>query len=452
MGIKLENEEGLSTNWREKIKNKKVIFYNTSVVTMLSGNETHIRKMNWVFDVFQKNPEIVLWWRPHPLELSTVQSMRSDLGELYRKTRERYVTEDIGVLDESADLHRAIAVSDAYYGDYSSVVTVYKATGKPVLVAKDNILKHYNEVNYSIRDFVIVEGDMWFISDYYNFLFKMDVDKFKITEIINIPGERYYETTMSSALIYDKGCIVIISNKGNRLFVRKKTLIYNIESKELFAENFIEDGEKRKGISAYWVKKRKIGEHIVSIKENVIELYNINKQKEKRIIQFPVDCRVNEYAFTAIVVCDNCVYLFPNEANMVLKLELDSGILVRVNIPIDEDYMYAKYTCAKRVGDKIYAFAAYRNVWQIIDIKTEEYREYSVIVDKLQGEKISSHSLFDVNESNMSEVPTFYYAEDQVSITLEKYISSVINTDMYIKDKKSSMMCGEIIYEKMKEV
>lgn len=451
MGVKLENEKGLSADWREKIKNKKVIFYNTSVAAMLSGNEAHIRKMNWVFDVFQKNPGIVLWWRPHPLELSTVQSMRSDLGELYRKTRERYVTEDIGVLDESTDMHRAIAVSDAYYGDYSSVVTVYRATGKPVLVAKDNVLKHYNEVNYSIRDFVIVERDMWFISDHYNFLFKMDMDKFKITEIIYIPGERYYETTMSSALIYDKGCIVIISNKDNRLFVRKKTLIYNIERKELLAGSFIENTEKIKGISDYWVKKGKIGQHIISIKENVIELYNINRQEEKRIIQFPADYRASEYAFTATVVCDDRVYLFPNEANMVLKFELDSGVIAKVNIPIDEDYMYAKYTCAKRVGDKIYAFAEYRNVWQIIDIKTEEYEEHSVIADKLQEEKITSHSLFDVNEGNMSDAPTFYYAEDQVSITLEKFISSVINTNMYIKDKRPIKMCGEIIHEKMKE-
>ena len=449
MGIKLGNEKGLSANWREKKKNKKVIFYNTSVGTMLSGNEAHIRKMNWVFDVFQKNPEIVLWWRPHPLELSTVQSMRSDLGELYRKTRERYVTEDIGVLDESTDVHRALAVSDAYYGDYSSVVTVYKATGKPVLVAKDNILKHCNEVNYSIRDFVIVERNMWFISDYYNFLFKMDMD-FKITEIIHIPGERYYETTMSSALIHDKGCIVIISNKDNRLFVRKKTLIYNIESKKLLVENFIDNKEEIKGISAYWVKKTKIGEHIISIKENVIELYNINTQEEKHIIQFPTDYRAGEYAFTAAVACDNCVYLFPNQANMVLKFELDSGAIAKVNITIDENYMYAKYTCAKRVGDKIYAFAGYRNVWQIIDIKTEEYEEHSVIADNLQEEKITGHSLFDVNEGNMSDAPTFYYAEDQVSITLEKYISSVINTDMCIKYRRPVKMCGEIIHEKMK--
>jgi hypothetical protein len=38
-----------------------------------------------------------------------------------------------GVYDDTADLHRAIAWSDAYYGDGSSVLRMYVATGKPVL-------------------------------------------------------------------------------------------------------------------------------------------------------------------------------------------------------------------------------------------------------------------------------------------------------------------------------
>ncbi len=76
---------------------------------------------------FQQHPEIVLWWRPHPLELSTIESMAPDLAQEYVAMRRQYKEKNIGVLDESTDLNRAIAVSDAYYGDWSSVVYLYQA-------------------------------------------------------------------------------------------------------------------------------------------------------------------------------------------------------------------------------------------------------------------------------------------------------------------------------------
>lgn len=40
------------------------------------------------------------------------------------------------ILDLSSDLHRAIAISDAYYGDPSSVVELYKKTGKPIMIRR----------------------------------------------------------------------------------------------------------------------------------------------------------------------------------------------------------------------------------------------------------------------------------------------------------------------------
>ena len=39
-----------------------------------------------------------------------------------------------GIYDDTPELHRAIAYSDCYYGDGSSVVSLYKVTGKPVMI------------------------------------------------------------------------------------------------------------------------------------------------------------------------------------------------------------------------------------------------------------------------------------------------------------------------------
>ena len=50
-----------------------------------------------------------------------------------------YREEGWGIYDDTPDLGRAIALSDAYYGSISSVLTLYKETGKPILIHKIDI-------------------------------------------------------------------------------------------------------------------------------------------------------------------------------------------------------------------------------------------------------------------------------------------------------------------------
>ena len=118
-------EKGLPENWRKLIEGKKVVFFNTSIGNLLSGGEKHINKIVRILEIFHEQRNIVLWWRPHPLELSTVEAMRPELALKYKLIRKKYETEKWGILDTSTDVHRAIAVSDAYYGDWSSVIFLY---------------------------------------------------------------------------------------------------------------------------------------------------------------------------------------------------------------------------------------------------------------------------------------------------------------------------------------
>lgn len=114
---------------------KKVILYNNSISALLQENDRMLSKMLRVFDVFKKNTEnVTLLWRPHPLIQSTLTSMRPALWEEYKKIVEIYRTEAWGIYDESADLDRAVSLSDAYYGDPSSVIQLYKIVKKPVMV------------------------------------------------------------------------------------------------------------------------------------------------------------------------------------------------------------------------------------------------------------------------------------------------------------------------------
>lgn len=114
---------------------KKIVFYNTSVSALLQHDEKMLQKMESVFELFKENQdEVALLWRPHPLIQATIESMRPQLWEAYKEIRDRYVEEGWGIYDDSADVDRAVVISDAYYGDQSSVVQLYRETGKMSMI------------------------------------------------------------------------------------------------------------------------------------------------------------------------------------------------------------------------------------------------------------------------------------------------------------------------------
>lgn len=143
----MEKDRIFPDNWKEIVRGKKVILYNTGVSGLLHEREKQIEKMKWVFQVFKEYSEVVLWWRPHPLEIGTLQSMLPELEEQYMEVRQRYIEENIGILDESADLNRAIAISDAYYGAWSSVTHLYEIVGKPLLISNSTVITKRTEEN-----------------------------------------------------------------------------------------------------------------------------------------------------------------------------------------------------------------------------------------------------------------------------------------------------------------
>ena len=123
---------------------KKVILYNNSVSALLEHGEKMTEKMRSVFTVFREYQDTVaLLWRPHPLIEATISSMRPGLWEEYRKIRDGYLEKGWGIYDDTADLDRAIAISDAYYGDPSSVVPLCRKRGMPVMIQNVDVVGEY---------------------------------------------------------------------------------------------------------------------------------------------------------------------------------------------------------------------------------------------------------------------------------------------------------------------
>lgn len=132
--------------WRQIIEKsdgawKKIIFYNTSINALLENDEKMLDKIKSVFTTFKENQsEVALLWRPHPLIRTTIEAMRPKLWEEYSQIVEQYREEGWGIYDDSADVDRAVILSDAYYGDRSSIVQIYQETGKPVMIQNVEVL------------------------------------------------------------------------------------------------------------------------------------------------------------------------------------------------------------------------------------------------------------------------------------------------------------------------
>ncbi len=120
---------------------KKIVFYNTSIAAFLAHKEKMLAKISDTLQFFYKEKdEIALLWRPHPLMESTIKSMSPELLEQYQSIVENYCQGAWGIYDDTSDLNRAIALSDCYYGDQSSVVQLYQETGKPIMIQNVGIL------------------------------------------------------------------------------------------------------------------------------------------------------------------------------------------------------------------------------------------------------------------------------------------------------------------------
>ena len=145
-----ENME-IPEEWRRIIqkldgRRKKLVLYNTGINSLLKHEEKMLRKIRNTLDIFRKNQnEAALLWRPHPLIKATIASMRPALWNAYQEIVEQYRSEGWGIYDDTADLDRAVVLSDAYYGDWSSVAFLYQETGKLVMVKNVKLLSGENE-------------------------------------------------------------------------------------------------------------------------------------------------------------------------------------------------------------------------------------------------------------------------------------------------------------------
>lgn len=170
--------------WKEKIENKKIYFYNTSIGGMLADTTEFLNKIIYVFEIFKGRNDVCLLWRPHPLLETAFTSMRPELYETYLTLKNYFVQNGIGIYDDTPDMEKSMAICDAYIGDAgTSVTSLFGIAGKPMFILNNRLCRLPQENDWksetvkslfyiNSNKYQIINNRKLFVSEENNFEYK----------------------------------------------------------------------------------------------------------------------------------------------------------------------------------------------------------------------------------------------------------------------------------------
>lgn len=211
--------------WKKLTEGKRVILYNTTINELLEKSEQVIDKIKYVLQCFKEyRDEVALLWRPHPLSNITCYAMRPDIAEKYIKLVESYIAEGWGIYDDTPNVHKAIAISDAYMGDKGSLLPMYGITGKPVMVQNHDIIGNFREYSSLWIEDILKDGDnIWFPAGNFNGLFRYKLIDNKAELMCWLPGD-YRDRRMYGNISRYKDMLILTPLYSDYI------IIYHIET------------------------------------------------------------------------------------------------------------------------------------------------------------------------------------------------------------------------------
>lgn len=223
------NKSDIPEGWAEIIKNKKVILYNTHINFFMDNGQKAVDKLEYVFLNFRNRNDIVLLWRPHPLIKTVLKCHKPHLYEEYIRIKKKFNDMEIGIIDETPDVHRAIALSDAYLGDRSSLVSMCLVARKPAMIQSINI----TESNYKTDRIlsgsgrVVIDKKTYLFSDSVNGLFEYDESSGVSKLLAIIPDECMFKEYMYLVMVKCRNKIILVP------FAAEYIYEYNINTNKL---------------------------------------------------------------------------------------------------------------------------------------------------------------------------------------------------------------------------
>lgn len=290
------NELGdITKDWESRLNGKKVFLFNTSIGSFLAEGDHAVKKIEEVVRHFQYNKELAIIWRPHPLLFEMIISMRPHLKNAYLSVVSKFKKLNNAIFDESEDMYKAIIYSDAYIGDYSSVMVPFAVTGKPILTLPPYIKESFKHWGTS---------SAWL----------------KYGEELTIP------LGASPGKIYEGKYFFIAWNRGGLFSL-------NIQSgvtEKIDCQDLLQYKEPQLFIDSY------LNEHaawFIPYRANKVLRYNLGtKVLEEYDIPLEHDLD-NSYQFSCSIQHGVYVWLLPAQSHSAVKLDMRSGEMKVINLP-----------------------------------------------------------------------------------------------------------------------
>lgn len=290
---KLEAKEEMPVAWEAKLKNKTTFFVNSSIASFLNDTELALKRLEYTLDLLTEGENYGVIWRPHPLLEDTLHSLREEYIEHYHAIVEKAKCKENLIMDYSNEAYHAIKYSDAYVGDYSSIVPLYGVSGKPIyLIGKDMIdeMDVEGEEHIAFFDFEKTGSDMIIPAINHNAIYRVNMEQEQIEILAH-------------------------------------------DSRYAFEEHWLYYGIVQKDNICWFIPCRA---------ENIMTLDL--KTGETQFYTLPRDFEVNGYIkFREYVVENQNIWLVPGDGNMVVKVNMETREICGYNNwPIEFD--------KKRVG------------------------------------------------------------------------------------------------------
>lgn len=373
MMLSLREHVILPEDWDQIINQKKVFFYNTHLLSITKHGQKSLESMIQVIQFFQGHPEFAIIWRPHPLTLDALNSMCPEAATPYLKVLELAQKLPNIILDETPNPYMAMASSDAYIGDGSSLIAEYMVLNKsiylinpaglicempPVRVrygvfADDRLwfssnrlpgISYYdlktNEIgNLDGLSFVIrskltafappcFDGkNVWFPPMQVDSLVKVNATTHEAVEITNWPKSYQCgkENSRFSNSIFDESNVWLIPSTTNMLIKVDPT------TNEMQGYSNWPKGFKHGDYKFFAASNDEKYIWLAPYQANMIVRVDKETGQMTGYHNWPKEFFGGEYLFSGIICTESCIWLIPAEANMIVKLNPHTGEMVGIS-------------------------------------------------------------------------------------------------------------------------
>jgi hypothetical protein len=354
--------------------------------------------MRMIFNVFKKREDVLLWWRPHPLIKPSLRSLAPELLGAYEELEKEYVLERIGIYDEGADGNLAVASTDAFIGDYSSMIQMFGVVGKPIFWMDDHVLAERGEHGGlpGIGNFEVDEGgNLLFVSSVYNVLCRLDIESGEIHVLDENSYRDYCREHRNPAA-------------GAKIPEPIASALKNNTWAEDFPEGFLPY------LNGYVVPGAQVFTHVVEMEDGV--------------------------------------YLFPGTANQILKYDPDTREIRTCDweLPYLEGQRkgvgfvgWNNYTCAKKYDDHtIVAVTAYDGRILFLDTRSLAVRMYKGELSQADlerfGKSVWQRAVY------WGANPPYVIPEDAAACCIEDFLDALTGAQEWDRERQRHVYDGRV--------